>query len=422
MVNFELRHKKQTMHKNTLSTGQPVFSQILKLIPQHILSELTEKHKTDRYCKTFKGYDHVVTMLYAAFHRCNSLPEVITGMQANGPRLGHLGLAQTPRKSTLADANKRTSEAFFSDLFHSLQKHYYPSLPDSRFSTKTRKCDDLFIIDSTTITLFSDVMKGAGTYGLSGKKKGGVKAHTLIDAKHDIPCYVDLTEARASDKTFLKKIDFLPPGSTVTMDKGYNSYQKYQEWTEKGIRWVTRLNNRAVYEITAKNKVPFEDRKEGVRRDSIIDLGNPQTAYLNPIQRARLILFYDRDKQRYFEFITNDLTASPLEIANIYKKRWQIETLFKRVKSAFTFKYFLGESPNAIKIQIWCALIADLLIKIIQDKVQKINNKKWAFANLASLVRLHLSTYIDLIAFLINPNQALIYYEAPESYRQMSFF
>jgi hypothetical protein len=361
-------------------------------------------------------------MLYAAFHKCTSLQEIITGMQANGSRLSHLGLVQTPRKSTLADANIRTTEAFFCDLFHELQKLNFNSLPDSQLTTKINKAGDLFIIDSTTITLFSDVMQGAGSYGLSGKKKGGVKAHTIIDSKHDIPCYVDLTEARASDKAFLKKIDCLPEGSTITMDKGYNSYQKYREWTDKGIRWVTRLNNRSVYEITANNKISSEDRKEGVRKDCVIDLGNPETTYLNPIQKVRLILLYDKVKQRYFEFISNDLISSPLTISNIYKKRWQIETLFKRLKSNFTLKYFLGETPNAIKIQIWCTLIADLLIKIIQDKIEKINNKKWAFANLASLVRLHLSTYIDLFAFLLNPNKALIHYEPPESDTQFTLF
>ena len=411
------------MSKNRFFTGQPVFSQLLKLIPPALLAELCQSHKTDRYCKRFKGYDHVVTMLYSALHRCSSLNEIITGMQANGTRLLHLGLTQTPRRSTLADANRRTSEAFFCDLYHRLQKHYYGSLPDSRTANKGKKEEsELFIIDSTSITLFSDVMQGPGVCGLNGKKKGGVKAHTVVHSRHDVPCYVRLTEAKESDRTFLREIDFLPKGSTVTMDKGYNLYQKYSEWTERGIKWVTRLNIRAVYSIEQKLKVTQNDREQGVRKDYIISLGNPITANINPIQKVRLVIFHDKVKKRLFHFISNDLTSEPLHICNLYKKRWQIETLFKRLKSNFSLKYFLGETPNAIKIQIWAALIADLLIKIVQDKINKAKTKKWAFANLASLVRLHLSTYIDLFAFLLNPRKALLHYDPPETQIQTKLF
>jgi hypothetical protein len=424
MVSFGLPQQKLPMSKSRFFTGQPVFSQVLKLIPSILLAELCQSHKTNRYCKRFKGYDHVVTMLYSAFHRCNSLNEIITGMQANGSRLLHLGLTQTPRRSTLADANKRTSEAFFCDLFHRLQKHYYGFLPDSRTNNKRKKeeSNELFIIDSTSITLFSDVMQGPGVRGLNGKKKGGVKAHAVVHARHDVPCYVRLTEAKSSDRTFLKEIDFLPKGSIVAMDKGYNLYQKYSEWTERGIKWVTRLNIRAVYSINQKLKVAQTWREQGVRKDYIINLGNPDTSYINPVQKVRLIIFYDHLKKRLFHFISNDLTSEPLYICQLYKKRWQIETLFKRLKSNFSFKYFLGETPNAIKIQIWAALIADLLIKIVQDQINKLKNKKWAFANLASLIRLHLSTYIDLFAFLQNPRQALLHYQPPDSKKQATLF
>lgn len=412
------------MYKNTLSTGQPVFTQLLKLIPDSLLDELCLEHKTDRYCKRFKGKDHVITMLYATFQKCNSLQEVITGLQANGSRISHFGLKHTPRKSTFAEANIRTNEGFFSDLYHSLQKHYYKSLPDSRSASGHRKVgpDDFYIIDSTTITLFSDVMRGAGSFNLSGKKKGGVKAHTIIDSKHDIPCFVNLTEGMVSDHKFLKVVDFLPEGSTVIVDKGYNSYQKYLEWTSKGITWVTRLNKRAVFKTVDQHTLRDESKLVGIIKDYTIELGNPETAYRVPIQRARLVELYDQKKKKTITFLSNDLTSSPETIADRYKKRWQIEILFKRIKSNFTLKYFLGETPNAIKIQIWSVLIADLLVKIIQDKIRKMQHKKWAFANLASLIRLHLSTYINLTEFLLNPNKALVHYEPPDQTDQTRLF
>jgi hypothetical protein len=241
------------MHKNTFFTGQPIFNQVLSLIPHTIVNRLSAQHKTDRYCKKFRGYDHLVTMLYSSLHRCGSLREVITGMQAISHRLCHLGLVNSPRRSTLADANVRTSHEFFSDLYHELYRLYCGVLPDSRKGRK-KDSDNLFIIDSSTISLFSQAMQGAGRYGANGKKKGGAKAHTVLNAKHDLPCYMYLSEAKVSDLTFLKQVDFLPKGSIVVMDKGYNSYKKLIEWTANDITWVMRINGKSRHlTLSSKN-------------------------------------------------------------------------------------------------------------------------------------------------------------------------
>ena len=420
MVNFVFTTKHLTMSKSTIFTGQPLFNQLLTLIPSGLINELSITHKTDRYCKRFKGYDHLVTMLFACFNHCNSIREVITGMQANYHRLRHLGLQNTPRRSTLSDANQRTDSIFFEKLFYRLQTHYFGVLPDSL--TGKKDSERLFIIDSTTINLFSDILKGAGTYNAQGKKKGGAKAHVVLSAKQDLPCFVWITEARECDKSFLKEIDFLPKGAVVVMDKGYNVYNKYIEWTKAGVTWVTRLNKAAIFEAVEENAVSEYQVKKGVRRDRIIMLGNPSTIKKCPIQKVRLIEFYDKDKNRLFHFISNDLECSSLKIANLYKKRWQIESFFKRFKSNFPLNYFLGDSENAIRIQIWCSLIADLLITVVKEKLKKISNRVWAFSNLASLVRQHLSTYIDLFGFLSNPDKALISYKPPDFTEQLKLF
>jgi uncharacterized protein YydD (DUF2326 family) len=137
-------------------------------------------------------------------------------------------------------------------------------------------------------------------------------------------------------------------------------------------------------------------------------LGNPETASRTPLQKARLIRYLDKEKNREFEFLCNNNQYSPLTIAQLYRRRWQIELLFKRIKQNFQFHNFLGDSENAIKIQMWCTLIADLLIQIIKDKVDKVRKRKWAFANVAGLIRQHLTTYIDLVRFLIDPDKAII--------------
>ena len=405
------------MVKNKYFTGQPVFNQILSLIPRSAVRQLCRKYQTDRYCKKFRSYDHLVTMLYCTLHRCNSLREVITGMQACASRLLHLGLSTTPRRSTLADANERRSADFFQDLYHQIYHHYYGHLPDSLKGN--RLVDKLFIIDTTIVSTFSSVMQSTGSFGLNGRKKGGIKAHLLMRAKDNLPCFVRLTPGKENDNKFLSVVQ-LPAGSIVVMDKGYHNYQQLIKWTDKQISWVSRLNERAVYSIKESQPVTEAQALAGVQKDYRIELGNPKTAFINPIQPARLIFFYDAASKRQFRFITNNFTYCPATIADIYKKRWQIELLFKRIKQNFQLHYFLGDNENAIRIQLWCALIADLLLKVIKDKADR--KRKWSLANLSGLVRLHLGTYINLYAFLANPEKALLDYTHPFDQKQLSIF
>jgi hypothetical protein len=408
------------MDKSSSFTGQPLFNQLLSLIPKNLIAELCLSYQTDRYCKRFLGYDHLVTMLFACFNRCNSIREVITGMQANHHRLQHVGLENTPRRSTLSDANKRTAPEFFEALFHRLHDIHYGVFPDS---LKKKKDEErLFIIDSTTISLFSDIMKGAGMYNAQGKKKGGAKAHVVMNAQQNVPCFVSLTEARQCDKSFLSQIKNLPKGSIVVMDKGYNVYKQYIKWTADEVTWITRLNGHSLYEVIDENEVTESQVSLGVRQDLIIYLGNPATVMKNPLQKVRLVKFYDEEKNRDFYFITNQLKGSPARIADFYKRRWQIEKFFARFKSNFPLNYFLGDTENAIKIQIWCSLIADLLVAVVRDRVKKLSKKVWSFANLASLIRQHLSTYIDLFKFLSNPDNSLITYKPPDPSIQFELF
>ena len=395
------------MDKSTFFTGQPIFTQLLSLIPRSLVQRLCREYNCDRYCKKFTTYDHLVSMLFSSFHHCSSLRELITGLQANVHRLKHMGLKYTPRRSTLADANGRRTADFFGTLFHKLYQHHYGVLPDSLKNKSIR--DRLFIIDSTTISLFSSVMAGMGCYGNNGRKKGGAKAHMLIRAKDQLPCFVHLSDAKENDKAFLPKLT-LPKGSIVVMDRGYNSYKPLIKWTKQKVMWVTRLHPSSVWSLQQSLTVTENQRQQGVLQDAIIALGNPRTAHLNPVQSARLIRFLDNDTNKEFSFISNNLTISALTIARIYRQRWDIELLFKRIKSNFNLQDFLGDNENAIKIQLWCGLIADLLIKVVKDKVDKNRKRKWSFSNLASLIRQHLTTYINLFAFLTYPERAMLQY------------
>ena len=272
-----------------------------------MVASLVKEHQADRYCKKFRSYDHLITMLYSVFHGCSSLREVITGMQAMSSRLSHLGLVSTPRRSTLADANEGRTSELFQDLYHKLYQRYYGSLPDSLKGKSI--LNRLFVIDSTIVTLFSDVMQSTGSYGLNGKKKGGAKAHVLVRAKDNLPCFIRLTHGKKSDSSFLPSIK-LPTGSIIVMDKGYRNYQQLISWEEQKITWVSRLNARSVYKVVKLNELNDHQRSYGIEQDAFIELGNPLTSNINPIQKARLITFNDPYSGKQLHFITNDFKFS----------------------------------------------------------------------------------------------------------------
>ncbi len=386
------------MSKSSFFTGQPIFSQILSLIPRREVVRIARECGSDRYCKRFSTYDHLVTLLYAVLNQCSSLREVSTGLLACEQRLQHLGIRFHPRRSTVSDANNRRSAEVFEQIYQMLFERYSHFLADSRPKKKTGR---LYIFDSTTIMLFQEVLKAAGKTPLNGKRKGGIKVHTLLRSDQDVPCMVRFSAGSANDMRFLKEIK-LPKGSVVVFDRGYNDYKTFNRFSAEGITWVTRLHRHLVYKVTQNRPVPAEQQLKGVVHDQEIMLGTDSKPGKTKV-RARLIAFIDPQSGKRLEFLTNNFRMNAGTIAAFYKKRWQIELLFKRIKQNYPLKYFLGDSENAIKIQIWAVLIADLLLKLIKTSTKR----KWAFSNLAAMVRLHLMTYIDLQGFLKNPEKAL---------------
>jgi Domain of unknown function (DUF4372)/Transposase DDE domain len=387
------------MNKGTFFTGQPIFNQVLSCIPRQLISQISAEHKADYYCKKFTTYEHLVTLLYSVFNNCTSLREVTTGMLAWEQRINHLGIKHYPRRSTISDANTRRSEVVFEAIYLGLLKRYSHFLPDSRLDKKASR---LYIFDATVVTLFHEVLKGTGLPNLSGRRKGGIKVHTLLRSDQDVPCMVRYSAATASDVQFLKQVN-LPAGSVIVFDRGYADYKTYNRFAGQQISWITRLRSVSVYQVTNPRSVSESQYRQGIVRDEEVILGQAEKK-TNITVKARLIVYKDPVTKKLYEFITNNLRLSPLTVAGYYQKRWQIELFFKRIKQNYPLKYFLGDSENAIKTQIWCVLIADLLLKVIK----KGSACKWSYSNLASMVRLHLMTYMDLKSFLIAPEKALL--------------
>ena len=193
------------MSKSKNFSGQSIISQVLNFIPSSIISRKAQEHNCDRYYKRFKTYDHLVTMIFVTISGCSSLREISSIMLACEDKINHLGLTKFPKRSTLSDANKNRSSAVSASIYQSIYNRYRHFLSDT--NTKMLPVEDLKIVDSSTISLFSDIIKGVGRNPINGKKKGGIKMHTMINAKEDIPCLVRFTSATTHDHTFLKELN-----------------------------------------------------------------------------------------------------------------------------------------------------------------------------------------------------------------------
>ena len=397
------------MNKSKNFSGQPIIKQVLNLLDAKDIYRTAKKHDSDRYTKKFTTYEHLVTMIFAVISGCSSLREVTSIMLACEGKINHLGLKDFPKRSTLSDANKRRSAEVFGDIYAGLYKRYHRFLSDSR--TREPAIKDLKIVDSSTIALFSDILRGVGRNPLNGKKKGGIKMHTMINAMEDVPCLIKFSDAATHDHIFLKELD-LKKGSYVVFDKGYVDYEQYQQWTLEDIYFVTRQKSNARYTSLEEFDIP-DNVDDAVLKDEKISLAdkNGNEFYL------RRIAFWHQEKRKVYEFITNNYELDAHRITAIYKNRWHIETMFKRLKQNFPLKSFLGDNQNAIEIQIWVSLIIQLIMLVIQPKAQR----SWAYSNMVSIIRYHLMTYIDLFKFLKNPDSK---WEeiTTKSIGQLSFF
>jgi hypothetical protein len=382
------------MGKSKNFSGQPIFNQLIKFIDKREIKKIAKQHGAERYVKKFNTYNHVIVMLFVAFEGYHSIREAILGLLANAHKLSHLGLSYLVRRSTFAEANQRRCSQVFGDIYMDVYRRHGSALADSRLSDADLK--RLYIMDSTTISLFKDILKGVGRNPKEGKKKGGKKAHTIIKASEHVPCLIRYSEAARHDHMFLEEVLSLSPGSIITFDKGYVDYAQYEVFTQNTIWYVTRLKDNALYKARKEFDIP-DNADSGVLKDEEVTLQYGDKKKKE--HRARRIAYWDSENERLFEFITNNFELSAEKVALIYKKRWQIELLFKQLKQNFPLKYFLGDNENAIEIQIWTAMLDNLLITLVRSRLKR----KWAFSNMVSIIRQQLMNYIDIYCFLEDP-------------------
>ena len=274
-----------------------------------------------------------------------------------------------------------------------LYAQYSPFLLDSH-----NKKGRLYIMDSTTITLFSNILKGAGQNPIKGNKKGGIKVHTIITSHENVPRFIRFTSAATHDHTLLKSIN-LPEGSIIVFDKAYVDYTVYQSFSTQKITYVTKLKDNAKYEGLEEIDIP-DSADDGIIKDENRVLRNKGSKEREELEHnCRRIVYWDDKKGKLIVFLTNSSELSAEDIIDIYRRRWQIESLFKQLKQNFQLRYFYGDSVNAIESQIWVVMIANLLLTVLKKSLKR----PWAFSNLATIVRLILMNYYNIYSFLENP-------------------
>lgn len=389
------------MGKSSHFSGQPLYCQVIKLLDKSKILQFSSERGGERYTKRFNCWIHLVVMLYAVIMRHDSLREIITSLMAEARKLSHLGINIKIGRSTLADANKRRPENIFEDIYRDLYATYRHVLSsDSRSQKEPKWMKRLQIIDSTTITLFSNLLfKGVGRHPKSGKKKGGIKVHTVIHANEGVPSDIKFTSAATND-SFMLKPSTLNKGDIMAMDRAYIDYEKFEQLSQRGVVYVTKMKKSLKFSIQEDVMWQNTDGLMEVRVQHVTFTKEKKDGEtIN--HHARIITYVDVKKCKLIRLLTNDMHSDPSEIIDIYRQRWEIELLFKQMKQNFPLKYFYGESANAIKIQIWVTLIANLLLMVMQRGL----TRSWSFSGLATMVRINLMYYVDFYSLFNHPEK-----------------
>lgn len=368
-----------------------LFAQIVQFIPQEIVLEILNKYPetTSSNAKRYSRWDQLMALLFCQLGGCDSLREIEDGLYSAIGKLEHLAACPLKR-TTLAYLNEKRDYRFFKDLYFQLLRRY-ESVLGGRIGKRFDK--PVYSLDSTTISLCMKLF----SWARYRHTKGGIKLHTIINNDTLMPEVVDMTEARVNDfKRAKATIELLPPLSVVVMDRGYNDYGLFYWLSQRGTTFVTRLKDNAL--IT-----PLMRHERG-RGENWGDYGftfdAEKARKVTHEMEFRLIQWYDKEHDRWFDFITNNFDLQATEVAELYKERWQIELFFKKLKQNLKIKSFIGTTKNAVMSQVWTACICTLLVEVLR----RIAEFDWSFSRLMTFLRLNLLTHKPLKEWIHHPD------------------
>ena len=359
------------------------FQQILKLFPRMEFEGLVQQHRAERHARGFTSWEQFVGMLFCQLAQAQSLREICDGLESIEGKARHLGIA-APKRSTLAYANKHRPWELFESVFHKLLLRIErDAKPRHKFRFKNR----LLSMDGTVIDLCASVFDWAHFR----QQKGAVKLHMILDHAGHLPVFCRITEGNVHEIQVARSLEFAP-GTIVVFDRGYVDYQWFRSMSERKVWFVTRLRGNIRYTVENDRTVT----SSRVRSDRLISLGKHRNYRFEPVLLRRIVVEAEDGE---FEVFTNNMKLAASTVAEIYRQRWQIESFFRAIKQNLRIKTFVGTSANALKIQIWAALIVILVLKYLQMKARC----GWSLSRLVALIRIHLFTYRDLWSWLDDP-------------------
>ena len=365
-----------------------LFAQVLKLVDRTVFERLVRKHGAEIGAKGFGSWDQFVAMLFCQMGAAHSLSEICGGLKTALGKLSHLGLSSAPAKSTLAYANTVRPWGLYESVFgHLLLKCQVLAATHRR---KFRFKNPLYSLDATTIDLCATVFDWAKFR----RTKGAIKLHLLLEHQGYLPSWGLVTDGKVHEVKVAQKMDF-PADSIVAVDRAYLDFDLLARWTFQGVWWVTRSKANMAYKVVKSLPVPKDGK---ILKDQLVRLTGFRSHESYP-KEIRRVVIWDEEQDRELVFLTNHMGFAASTVAAIYKERWQIELFFKALKQNLRVKTFVGTTENAVKTQIWTALIAMLMLKFLQLK----SLIAWCLSNLAAMLRMNLMSYRDLWAWLDAP-------------------
>ncbi len=378
------------LFKRNKNNNKPLLGQILDLVPRWILESCIKKHQSDKGCSKYKTYDQFVALTFGQLNKCYTLSDISTGIGVCQSFIKDLGLSQSPARSTMSDGNKKRTWEVYESLYMRLLSHYDKVLKKDNHRTIIQEIKDhsIKLIDSTTISLCLSMFDWAKFR----TAKGGLKIHTCFDDALQIPDLINITEAKIHDSKGLGQ-NIFPKNTIIVEDRAYFDFALMLNRIFAQNIFVTRIKTNTDYTIIKELELPL-DKDQDILKDEIITLSGKKAIETTINEHnLRLITVYKVDDNKVIHIITNNLDWTARTIADLYKKRWDIELFFKAMKQNLQIKTFLGTSENAVKSQIYVALISYLLLELINRTIAK---KVKTFSNFVEKIRVCLAFYLSI--------------------------
>jgi IS4 transposase len=378
------------LFKRNINTNTRLIRQIIDLVPPWILARCTAEHKSDKGCSKYRTRDQFVALTFGQLNKCLTLCDISTGIGISDCFISDLGLTQSPARSTMSDGNKNRTYKVFESLYYKLLSHYRNVLTKShsRHIIEEIKDRNIKLIDSTLISLCLSMFDWAKFR----TAKGGIKIDTCWDDTLMIPDVVNITQAKVHDRYGLKQLVFVK-GTIVVEDRAYFDFDLMVQRISAENTFVTRIKTNTVFKTVRELDLP-EHKDQDILKDEIIVLTSNKAVETGISEvELRLVHVYKEDENKVIEIITNQLEWEARTIADLYKKRWDIELFFKAIKQNLQIKTFIGTSENAVKAQIYLALTTYLLLQLIMRTIAK---KKHAFSNFVEKIRMCLTFKLTL--------------------------